>query len=104
MIPRRTERTEWITCECHTHAVSVHKFELDGDPDTDPSIYMSFWSHGFDVDHRPGFWHRFGCAWRTLWRNDCHGPEMVLNKYDAIKLSNILQEMAATCTEPTQVV
>ena len=90
------DKIEWVMCDCHTHAVQVLKFGDDGDV-TDNIIYLSLWSHGFDGDNRPDFWHRVKCAWKTLWRNDCHGHEIVLSAEEAERLAKILTEMAGTC-------
>ena len=96
------DRIEWIQCDCHTHAVQLWKFN-DGDV-LDDSIFLSLWSHGFDGDSRPDFWHRVKCAWKTLWRNDCHGHEIILNAEEAEKMAKILIEMAETCKVKNAVV
>ena len=89
------DKSEWVICSCHSHAVKVETMIEDFTNE----VFLSLWTHGFDLDNRPSFWHRLKQAWRVLRYFDHSNNEIILHKDEALKLGNTLIEMAGTCVK-----
>ena len=82
----------FFTCACHTHGIVL--FPMDEVPDEYTPLFIEFWYYGKgDIS----FFDRLKAAWQFLRWGTCFQEEMVLNKEEALRLSDELRRVVSEC-------